>query len=441
MNAFRANNNNNNTTHSHVPSVNAPPFYPSQTSSYQGSSIPNYMNNMSHMTGNILAGALRPNPPNAMPPAPPMPHPPTTHQQAPLHAQQNMYPVHSVPPSSYHQANNSANLSNLDMSNLNINKLSSNSTSILNKESKHEPHSKDDDRKYVGDHNEDNASVGSVNENNFVHEYKYKLQPPQKTEDYHWLCYWFRSSQAYSCRFGKTCQWRHYDFDMRADVATQWKPNKAKERPNIRQLSEARILRESIETKFPWLIGVSNQNECSAYHDSSNPYTNIPTPPSIKKQRVENHKRMAQKDRKQDMEMIARRQLVANADDDMEEKQKQEKVEVEVEMEVAAEKKMEDEVKNEQEDDNVTLNAEEFTEADIVKTDKQNGNEENVKEENEDGDDKNLIDLSDLDTIDAILTPFGQAYNAKINYYTIGLLAKQQLQIMMQRLNQENDKK
>eukprot|EP00483_Globobulimina_turgida_P008491 UN08508 len=75
---------------------------------------------------------------------------------------------------------------------------------------------------------------------------------------------------------------------MRADIQTAWNPSNPiiKYKPRMPQLAEARILRKSIEKKYKWLADKKY---------SKNPYIHENnTPPSMKKIRVENHKRNKQ---------------------------------------------------------------------------------------------------------------------------------------------------
>eukprot|EP01083_Nonionella_stella_P109976 321408_1 len=80
---------------------------------------------------------------------------------------------------------------------------------------------------------------------------------PSTHEDYHWICYHFRSGLTYSCMYGNQCRWRHYDFrdKYRCDIITAWDPKKInpRDRPSVPQLSEARTLKKSIETQYKWL--------------------------------------------------------------------------------------------------------------------------------------------------------------------------------------------
>ena len=86
-------------------------------------------------------------------------------------------------------------------------------------------------------------------------EYNHDLPPPSSLEDYHWVCYHYRSGQKYSCHYGNECRWRHYDFEMRTDIKTAWSAETAKKakKPTLRDMTEARQLRTSIEAQFPYL--------------------------------------------------------------------------------------------------------------------------------------------------------------------------------------------
>merc|ERR1712048_1299467 len=98
--------------------------------------------------------------------------------------------------------------------------------------------------------------------------YRYDLDPPATLKDYHWLCHHFMSGDASSCKAGKSCLYRHYDFESRADVLTAWDVALAdRYEPNFKELEIAKQLKQRMEAKYWWLAqdGASD-NEMDERH-------------------------------------------------------------------------------------------------------------------------------------------------------------------------------
>mmetsp|Transcript_25278 Transcript_25278/g.41137 ORF Transcript_25278/g.41137 Transcript_25278/m.41137 type:complete len:1025 (-) Transcript_25278:767-3841(-) len=256
--------------------------------------------------------------------------------------------------------------------------------------------------------------------NQYGFEYNYKFPPPTSVEDYFWLCYHFASDNKGACRDGKVCPWRHYDFMARADVVTAWHPDNIPEAPlNSSKMETAKNVKQAREAKFPWLRQLNaaqdkklakalaiQTTKTKTKKAQLNPYMNIPTPPSIKRQRVENWKRLTN-EKKTKSPLCSRRKILT------EKKTEIEKVE-------------DDESKHEEADDEVTLAM-----ADV------NENATESEDECESPVLQSKLEFEELDTIYALMTPFRLSENKKINYYVIGNLVSKELEKLKAKIEQQ----
>merc|ERR1712228_225653 len=235
-------------------------------------------------------------------------------------------------------------------------------------------------------------------ESKFDYTYRYDLGYPESVEDFHWLCFFHRSNDKYSCMFGIECRWRHYNFDRRCDMVTAWNVSMTNDpslKPKVSELTDARKLKKSLQSLYPWLC------------KSNNPFIGNPTPPSVQKRRAKIHANNAKKrdeEESKHLKVRSRRKLIEEMEE-VDEKQKIDK----------------DECKDIEEEQ--SQNAEEY-QLEVV-------GDENVTD----------IGLGELETGMSMMKTFTDPKNENVDYYMIGKLAYQSFAVLKQKLIKKNQEK
>ncbi len=153
-------------------------------------------------TGNILAGTFKASIPNTHSQPQPFISPMYNNSNSPI-----IQPNNNNSNSPIMQPNN--NINNNNNNNNCANNIPSIPTTSVNRNKNLKPPVSNSKPK---------PKIENLEDPKFILTYATNREAPSTNEDFHWLCYHFRSGERHSCTFGRQCKWRHYDFDLRSNI-------------------------------------------------------------------------------------------------------------------------------------------------------------------------------------------------------------------------------